>query len=136
MFAFLCCFALPSWTQEIICEGEKDGVIMLSVLEANITKEDAVAQSIKDAYSQLLFRGIPDSKNNKQALLETDESVMEKNYKYYENLISIGHLYSFINYSVLTHYKKKQAVVKLTLNIQALIEDLQKNHLYRRFGLH
>ena len=47
-----------SWSQEIVYEGENDGVLMLSVSEFNIKKKDAVAQAIKDAYLKILFRGI------------------------------------------------------------------------------
>ncbi len=133
---FLCFFTLTSRAQEIIYEGENDGVMMLSVSEFNINKKDAVAQAIKDVYFQLLFRGIPGSKDNKQALLGTDENVMNANRQYYDNMISEGRLYSFVNYSTLSYYKKKNAVVKLTLNVQALIADLERNNLYRRFGLH
>ena len=125
-----------SWTQEIIYEGEIDGVMMLQISEFNIKKKDAVAQAIKDAYFQILFRGVPGSKENKLALLGTDENVMSRNRKYYDNMIYGGRLYSFITYSALSYYKKKEAVVKLSVNIQALVSDLERNNLYRRFGLY
>jgi hypothetical protein len=125
-----------SWSQEIVYEGENDGVLMLSVSEFNIKKKDAVAQAIKDAYLQILFRGIPSSKENKRALLGTDENVMNSHRQYYDNMINGNRLYSFIIYSNLNYYKKKTAVVKLTVNVQALIADLERNNLYRRLGLY
>lgn len=125
-----------SWSQEIVYEGENDGVLMLSVSEFNIKKKDAVAQAIKDAYLQILFRGIPSSKENKRALLGTDENVMNSHRQYYDNMINGNRLYSFIIYSNLNYYKKKTAVVKLTVNVQALIADLERNDLYRRLGLY
>lgn len=117
-------------------EGENDGIMMLQVSEFNIKKKDAIAQAIKDAYFQILFRGIPGSKENKQALLGTDENVMNNNRRYYDNMINGGRLYSFITYSALCYYKKKEAVVKLSVNVQALVSDLERNNLYRRFGLY
>lgn len=134
-FCFCCCF-LTSLAQEVVYEGENDGVIMLSVSEFNIKKKDAVAQAIKDAYFQILFRGIPGSKEYNRPLLGTDESVMEANRKYYETMIKEGRIYSFVNYSALTYYKRKEAVVKVSLNIRALELDLERNNLYRRFGLY
>ena len=118
-----------SWSQEIVYEGENDGVLMLSVSEFNIKKKDAVAQAIKDAYLQILFRGIPSSKENKRALLGTDENVMNSHRQYYDNMINGNRLYSFIIYSNLNYYKKKTAVVKLTVNVQALIADLERNNV-------
>lgn len=109
---------------------------MLQVSEFNIKKKDAVAQAIKDAYFQILFRGIPESKEYKQALLGTDENAMNDNRRYYDNMINGGRLYSFIIYSALNYYKKKEAVVKLSVNVQALASDLERNNLYRRFGLY
>lgn len=132
---FVCSGVLSSLGQEIMYEGENDGVLMLSVAEYNIKKKEAVAQAIKDAYFQILFRGIPGSRNNTQALLGTDENAMNSNRAYYDNMISRGRLYSFVNYSALSYYKKKVAIVKLSLNIEALISDLERHNLYRRFGL-
>ena len=117
-------------------EGESNGVLMLSVSEVNVKKSDAIPQAIKDAYFQILFRGIPGSKKNKQALLRTDENVVDGQRQYYDNMINGGRLYTFINYSVLSYYKKKEAVVKLSVNVQALIKDLEQNNLYRRLGLY
>lgn len=137
LFALCICFStISSWSQEIMYEGENDGVMMLQVSEFNIKKKDAIAQAIKDAYFQILFRGIPGSKENKKALLGTDENAMNNNRQYYDNMINEGRLYSFITYSALSYYKKKEAVVKLSVNIQALVSDLERNNLYRRFGLY
>ena len=130
---FLCTFALQA--QEISYEGESNGVLMLSVSEFNIKKTDAVPQAIKDAYFQLLFRGIPGSSTHGKALLGTDENAVHANRRYYDEMINGGRLYSFVTYSTLSYYKKKNAVVKLSLNVQALVEDLERNNLYRRFGL-
>ena len=138
-FLFTLCvsfFTLSSWSQEIMYEGENDGVMMLQVSDFNIKKKDAVTQAIKDAYFQILFRGIPGSKENRQALLGTDENAMNNNLRYYDNMIKDGRLYSFITYSALSYYKKKEAVVKLSVNVQALVSDLERNNLYRRFGLY
>lgn len=133
---FVCSGVLSSLGQEIMYEGENDGVLMLSVAEYNIKKKEAVAHAIKDAYFQILFRGIPGSKNNTQALLGTDENAMNSNSAYYDNMINGGRLYSFVNYSALSYYKKKVAIVKLSLNIEALISDQERHNLYRRFGLY
>lgn len=105
----VCFSAVSSWSQEIMYEGENDGVMMLQVSEFNIKKKDAVAQAIKDAYFQILFRGIPGSKENKKALLGTDENAMNNNRQYYDNMINGGRLYSFITYSALSYYKKKRS---------------------------
>ena len=137
LFAFCFCFcALTSWAQEIIYEGENNGVLMLSVSEFNVKKKEAVAQAIKDAYFQILFRGIPGSKEYVRPLLGTDENAMKTNRKYYDNMIKAGRIYSFVNYSALSYYRRKEAVVKVSLNVRALEADLEKHNLYRRFGLY
>lgn len=137
LFALCICFSTISlWSQEIMYEGENDGVMMLQVSEFNIKKKDAISQAIKDAYFQILFRGIPGSKENKNALLGTDENAMNNNRQYYDNMINGGRLYSFITYSALSYYKENEAVVKLSVNVQALVSDLERNNLYRRFGLY
>ena len=128
--------AITSWAQEIICEGENNGVLMLSVSELNVKKSDAVDKAIKDAYFQILFRGIPGSKEYKQPLLGTDENVMKNNAEYFDDMLNGGRIYSFINYSALSYYKRKEAVVKVSLNVQALQADLEKHNIYRRFGLY
>ncbi len=135
-FTLFLLWAVPISAQEIVYEGESNGVLMLSVSEVNVKKSDAIPQAIKDAYFQILFRGIPGSKKNKQALLRTDENVVDGQRQYYDNMINGGRLYTFINYSVLSYYKKKEAVVKLSVNVQALIKDLEQNNLYRRLGLY
>ncbi len=127
---------LSAWAQDIVYEGEGNGQLMLSVTEFNVKKKEAVAKSIQDAYFQILFRGIPTSKICKKALLGTDESIVERHQQYFDEMIKQGRLYSFVTYSNLTYYKKKEAVVILTINIDALISDLEQKHLYKRFGLH
>ncbi len=109
---------------------------MLSVIEFNFKKKEAVANSIQDAYFQILSRGILTSKICQKALLGTDESIVERHQQYFDEMIKQGRLYSFVTYSNLTYYKKKEAVVILTINIDALISDLEQKHLYKRFGLH
>ncbi len=136
IFIFILSYAFTTNAQEVSYEGETNGVLMLSVSEYNIKKQDAIDQAIKDAYFQILFRGIPGSTANKNALLGTDESVVNTHHQYYDNMITGARLYSFINYSSLSYYKRKEAVVKLSINVKALVEDLERNNLYRRFGLY
>ena len=138
---FLYAGSLSLIGQEVTYEGEKDGVIMLSVFESNVNKKDAVSVAIKDAYFHILFRGIPGSTQNRNALLGTDEYAPQKR-QYYDDLINGERLYSFITYSNLDYYKrregisKKVAVIKLSVNVKALISDLERKNLYRRFGLY
>ena len=131
-----CFCTITSWAQEVMYEGENDGVLMLSVSEFNVKKNEAVAKAIKDAYFQVLFRGIPGSNEYKQPLLGTDETVMKTNIEYFDNMINGGRIYSFVNYSALSYYKRKEAVVKVSLNVRALVADLEKHNLYRRIGLY
>lgn len=136
IIVFCCWSTLSLYAQEIMYEGENNGIMMLQVSEFNIKKKEAVEQAIKDAYFQILFRGIPGSKEYGRALLGTDENDMNKHHQYYDNMINNGRLYTFINYSALTYYKKKEAVVKLTVNMQAIVSDMERNNLYKRFGLY
>ncbi len=128
--------AITSWAQEVTYEGENNGVLMLSVSEFNVKKNVAVDNAIKDAFYQILFRGIPGSREYQRPLLGTDEKVMNANIEYFDNMINGGRIYTFVNYSALSYYKRKEAVVKVSLNVQALQADLEKNNLYRRFGLY
>ena len=109
---------------------------MLSVSEFNVKKNVAVDNAIKDAFYQILFRGIPGSREYQRPLLGTDEKVMNANIEYFDNMINGGRIYTFVNYSALSYYKRKEAIVKVSLNVQALVADLEKNNLYRRFGLY
>lgn len=139
---FLFC-AATSWAQEFMYEGENNGVLMLSVSEFNVKKNKAIEQAIKDSFFQVLFRGIPSSKEYKRPLLGTNENV-KANYEYFNNMINDGRIYSFVNYSALCYYKnsalcyykRREAVVKVSLNVRALEEDLERRNLYRRFGLY
>ena len=138
-FLITICFffsAITSWAQEVTYEGENNGVLMLSVSEFNVKKNVAIENAIKDSFYQILFRGIPGSREYERPLLGTDENVMTANRKYYDNMIKAGRIYSFVNYSALSYYKRKEAVVKVSFNVQALVADLEKNNLYRRFGLY
>lgn len=128
--------AITSWAQEVTYEGENNGVLMLSVSEFNVKKNVAVDNAIKDAFYQILFRGIPGSREYQRPLLGTDENVMKNNAEYFDNMINGGRIYTFVNYSALSYYKRKEAVVKVSLNVQALQADLEKNNIYRRFGLY
>lgn len=109
---------------------------MLSVSEFNVKKNVAVDNAIKDAFYQILFRGIPGSREYQRPLLGTDENVMKNNAEYFDNMINGGRIYTFVNYSALSYYKRKEAVVKVSLNVQALQADLEKHNIYRRFGLY
>ena len=109
---------------------------MLSVSEFNVKKNVAVDNAIKDAFYQILFRGIPGSREYQRPLLGTDEKVMNANIEYFENMINGGRIYTFVNYSALCYYKRKEAVVKVSLNVQALQADLEQHNIYRRFGLY
>lgn len=138
-------YTLSPFAQTITYEGETDDLLMLSVAEFNVKKKDVVEQAIKDAYFHLLFRGIPESVNYKQALLGTDENVMEQHRQYYDNMLHNGRIYSFVPSYALTYYRnyrnhrnltRKEAIVYLSINVQALISDLERNNLYRRFGLY
>ena len=128
--------AITSWAQEVTYEGENNGVLMLSVSEFNVKKNVAVDNAIKDAFYQILFRGIPGSREYQRPLLGTDEKVMNANIEYFDNMINGGRIYTFVNYSALCYYKRKEAVVKVSLNVQALQADLEKHNIYRRFGLY
>ena len=128
--------AITSWAQEVTYEGENNGILMLSVSEFNVKKNVAVEKAIKDSFYQILFRGIPGSREYERPLLGTDETVMKNNAEYFGDMLNGGRIYSFINYSALSYYKRKEAVVKVSLNVQALVADLEKNNLYRRFGLY
>ena len=139
LFLITICFffsAITSWAQEVTYEGENNGVLMLSVSEFNVKKNAAVDNAIKDAFYQILFRGIPGSREYGRPLLGTDEKVMNANNEYFDNMINGGRIYTFVNYSALSYYKRKEAVVKVSINVQALVADLEKNNLYRRFGLY
>lgn len=129
-------FASSLYSQEVIYEGEENGVLMLTVYENNIKKNEAVSQAVADAYFQILYRGIPGSTLCKQPFFGTDETEINAKRAYYDNLLSSGRLYSFVNYSVLSQYKKKVATVRLSINIDALRADLEKKNLYRRLGLY
>ena len=61
---------------------------------------------------------------------------MKNNAEYFDDMLNGGRIYSFINYSALSYYKRKEAVVKVSLNVQALQADLEKHNIYRRFGLY
>lgn len=138
-FLITICFffsAITSWAQEVTYEGENNGVLMLSVAEFNVKKNVAVDNAIKDAFYQILFRGIPGSREYQRPLLGTDDKVMNDNIEYFDNMINGGRIYTFVNYSALSYYKRKEAVVNVSFNIQALVADLEKNNLYRRFGLY
>ena len=138
-FLITICFffsAITSWAQEVTYEGENNGVLMLSVSEFNVKKNVAVDNAIKDAFYQILFRGIPGSREYQRPLLGTDEKVMNANIEYFDNMINGGRIYTFVNYSALCYYKRKEAVVKVSLNVQALQADLEKHNIYRRFGLY
>lgn len=138
-FLITICFffsAITSWAQEVTYEGENNGVLMLSVSEFNVKKNVAIENAIKDSFYQILFRGIPGSREYERPLLGTDEKVMNANIEYFDNMINGGRIYTFVNYSALSYYKRKEAVVKVSFNVQALVADLEKNNLYRRFGLY
>ena len=139
LFLITICFffsAITSRAQEVTYEGENNGVLMLSVSEFNVKKNAAVDNAIKDAFYQILFRGIPGSREYGRPLLGTDEKVMNANNEYFDNMINGGRIYTFVNYSALSYYKRKEAVVKVSINVQALVADLEKNNLCRRFGLY
>lgn len=128
--------AVSSWAQEFVYEGESNGVLMLSVSEFNVKKSDAVDKAIKDSFFQILFRGIPGSKEYQRPLLGTDENAAKAHNEYFNKMIGDGRIYTFVNYSALNYYKRKEAVVKVSLNVRALVQDLEKHNLYRRFGLY
>ena len=128
--------SLCSWGQEVMYEDEGNGVLMLSVTEYKVKKKEAIKLAIVDAYQQILFRGIPGSKEYRRSLLGSEEQLTEKQKEYYDRMVNGGRIYSFINYSYLERYKRKEAVVKLTINMQALIDDMERNNLYKRFGLY
>ena len=125
-----------SWGQEVVFEDEIDGVLMLSVTEFNVKKKEAVQLAITDAYQQILFRGIPGSTQYRKALLGSEEQLTEEQQSYYERMVKTGRVYSFVNYSGLVYYKKKEAIVKININMQALIDDMERNNIYKRFGLY
>lgn len=128
--------AITSWAQEVTYEGENNGVLMLSVSEFNVKKNVAIENAIKDSFYQILFRGIPGSREYERPLLGTDENVMKNNAEYFDDMLNGGRIYTFVNYSALSYYKRKEAVVKVSFNVQALQADLEKHNIYRRFGLY
>lgn len=129
-------FPSAVYSQEVVYEGEDNGVLMLTVYENDVPKKEAVSRAVADAYFQILYRGIPGSTLCKQPFFGTDETEVNAKRAYYENLLNSGRIYSFVNYSVLSEYKKKVATVRLSINIEALRADLEKKNLYRRLGIH
>lgn len=138
----LICFILTCcsdylWAQEVSIEGENGGIITLSVTEHKIRKKKAIDRAVQDAFFQLMFRGVPGSAEYSRPLLGTDENTQSSRRQYYDNLINSGRAYTFINYSNLNryYYYRREAIVVLSINVQALTTDLESKNIYRRFGL-
>mgnify|MGYP006143240887 FL=1 len=120
--------------------SDKDGTVTIRTIGYGSNQEDAIEDAEKNAFTVLLFRGLPESEQ-KNALVGTNESEeIEKNKDYFTKFYNDKRYRTFIMFSVptsdLIKHKggKKSIAVDIKINLIALRKDLEQNNVIRRFG--
>lgn len=120
--------------------NEQQGIVTVRSFATADNEKEAVLNAEKNAFNTLFFRGLPNSKNQKSALIGTDENSIKENNKAYFNTLFASRYKSFIMSSVQvaegTKYKDGSTGIALdiTINTRALKEDLENNNIIRKFG--
>ena len=123
---------------KVMCQKYEEGVIHL-VAEANAeSTAKAVAYAERNAIENLLFKGVPNS-NQEKPIIPNESEAMKKNAAYFQNLFQNTGYQKFVMQSEVAEktiegktYFVKQ---KVSVDLNAFRSDLEQNKVVRKFGL-
>ncbi len=113
------------------------GTILVKSIGKGETISNALENAEVRAIENLLFRGIPGSQY--QLPMIANEQEVKKNYStYFKKLLSERSYQKFVlDSKVLNSYDliKKDVMISLKINVDALRRDLENNNIIRKFGI-
>ncbi len=141
LFAFACGSIKPipfSRTGAVECVAKDRTTITLQSRSVAHTAELATEYAIRNAFENLLFKGIPNS-NQERALIPDESSFLTNHSKLYNRLMKQKEYQLFIIDSISESNTKQkdgyQSQVSLKVDLHALRAFLEKNGAIRKFGI-
>lgn len=125
-------------TGEVECVDKGRTSISLIASGQAHTKDIAYEYAVRNAFENLLFKGIPDSNQEKPLVANEHESLKMKS-SFYDDLLIKREYQKFIMHSELRNSSGKsgsyQSSVFLKIDLGALKVHLEQNDITRKFGL-
>lgn len=117
---------------------EANGTIVVKSIGYGKNQRDAVSDAQKNAFSVILFKGLPGTELN-VPLVENESVAKSKHASYFKNLFEDAYYKSFMMSSTessnLIKIKgNKKISVDVKINFNSLRKNLEQNQLIRRFG--
>ena len=127
-------------TAEVTYAGTAEpGTVLVRVVGYGNRESLAMEEAQVKAFQTLLFRGIPGS-DQKQPLVENESSSRQEHEAFYEEFFQKQRYKSFLmqstpNASLKKKAGRKQMVVTIKINLEALRRDMEQHQVIRKFGL-
>lgn len=125
-------------TGKVTCSNYSESVIDLQSESRAASMNDAVLYAERNAFENLLFKGIPKS-NQEKPMIPNEYEALRKHPQYFKDLIMQEKYQRFITKSETGNHSLSGKVYFLTQNVSvdlaALRKDLEQNKIVRKFGL-
>ncbi len=123
---------------KVISQEYEEGVIHL-VSEASAESLDkAVSFAERNAVENLLFKGIPNS-NQEKPMVPNEIEALQSHPEYFKSLIKNGRFQRFVMKSEVLSNSNENRIYyikqKISIDLNALRSDLEQNKIVRKFGL-
>jgi hypothetical protein len=117
---------------------EASGTIAVKSSGYGKKQELAVGDALKNAFSVILFKGLPGTELN-IPLIENENEAKSNHNDYFKNFFEQGEYNKFLmSSSFITAPSKNKGVVivslEIKINYNSLRKDLEQNHIIRKFG--
>ena len=131
-----CGTTLPT-TGEVTKSSEKIDTLVLNSKGYGKTESDALKHAKIQAFTNLFFRGIPNSSYSK-AMIGNEEKSRKEHKDYFKGMFKQMELNKFITeFSITRAFNKKEKSIScdISINIKALRANLIENKILREWGL-
>ncbi len=136
IFIYGCGSTLPT-TGEVKKSAENIDTLTLNVKGYGKSEDEAKNHAKNQAFSNLLFRGVPNSSYSK-AMVGNEDRSRKSNKSFYKNFFDKMDLNKFItDINITKNYNKKDKsiICDITINIKSLRAHLIDNKILREWGL-
>lgn len=125
-------------TGKVTCSKYEESVIHLVSESRAANRNSAVQFAERNAFENLLFKGIPNS-NQEKAMVPNEYDALRKHPNYFEDLIKGEKYQRFITSSEISEENVSGGVTflkqSISVDLAGLRKDLEQNKVIRKFGI-
>ncbi|MAN49998.1 MAG: hypothetical protein CMD04_04185 [Flavobacteriales bacterium] len=136
-FCFLTNCSTPKSTAEVkVTSNSGYDILGTESIGYGKNRDAAIENAKEQAFTNLLFRGIPGSSHNR-AMVGNETSSKNQHKDYFDDFFNKKGYNKFVRSCSEGQYSRKDKSIKcnISINVKALRTDLEQNNIIRGFGL-